>query len=255
MDLQKSLAGKTAIVTGATSGIGKAIMFEFLRSGAEVIGLGTNPEKIAAVLQEAKASGFENACFLQSCDVSSKSHVDSFFSSLPPAFARLDILVNNAGVTKDGLLVRMPLDDWEKVIDTNLRSCFLMSQQAAKLMMKTRSGRIINVSSVVGLIGNAGQTNYAASKAGMIGFSKSLAREMASRNILVNCIAPGFVETEMTAALGEEKNKGVLEKIPLGRKGTCQDIAQTALFLASDLSSYITGQVIVVDGGLYVGLS
>lgn len=247
------LLGKTAIVTGATSGIGKAILFEFLRAGASVVGLGTNPEKIAAVRAELSREGYEERCSIEVCDVSSESAVNALFSSLPPDFSHLDILVNNAGVTKDGLLVRMTLEDWEKVIDTNLRSCFLMSQHAAKLMMKARSGRIINVSSIVGLVGNAGQTNYAASKAGMIGFSKSLAREMASRNILVNCIAPGFVETSMTAALGEEKHKDAVKRIPLGRMGTPQDIAHATVFLASEFSSYITGQVLVVDGGLSVG--
>jgi 3-oxoacyl-[acyl-carrier protein] reductase len=250
---QKLLLGKTAIVTGATSGIGKAIFFAFLRSGAKVIGLGTNPEKIAKIQEEIRAEGREQNSFIEPCDVSSKEAVDSFFAKLPSEFLHLDILVNNAGITKDGLLLRMSLDDWEKVLDTNLRSCFLMSQHAAKLMIKARSGRIINISSVVGLIGNPGQTNYAASKAGIIGFSRSLAKELASRNILVNCIAPGFIETGMTAALGDEKNKEAAHHIPLGRMGSPEDVAKSALFLASDLSTYITGQVLVVDGGLSIG--
>ena len=244
------LQGKTAIVTGATSGIGKSIFFEFLRQGATVVGLGTNPDKILSLEKELLQFNFKERGFLKICDVSSKESIDSFFSSLPPLFSRLDILVNNAGITKDGLLVRMSLDDWQKVLDTNLKSCFLMCQHATKLMMKARSGRIINITSVVGLSGNAGQTNYAASKAGMIGLSKSLAKEMASRNILVNCIAPGFIETGMTAALMEGKTNTPKEQIPLGRLGKPQDVAGTALFLASDLSSYITGQVIIVDGGL-----
>lgn len=247
------LAGKTAIVTGATSGIGKAIFFEFLRAGAKVIGLGTNQEKIAKVSEEASTEGFSGNFWIQSCDITSKEAIDTFFAHLPADFSRLDILVNNAGITKDGLLLRMSVNDWEKVIDTNLRSCFLLSQHAAKNMIKARSGRIINISSIVGLIGNAGQTNYAASKAGIIGFSRSLAKELASRNILVNCIAPGYIETDMTAALGEEKNKNAAEHIPLSRMGKSEEIAKSALFLASELSTYITGQVLVVDGGLSIG--
>lgn len=247
----KLLEGKVAIVTGATSGIGKAIAFEFLKQGATVFGLGTNPEKISVLLDEIKLLGYQNSFHVEACDVSSKLEVQKFFSS---KISSLDILVNNAGITKDGLLLRMSEDDWEAVLNVNLSSCFFMCQQASRIMMKSRSGRIINVSSIVGLTGNAGQTNYAASKAGMIGFSRSLAKELATRNILVNCIAPGFIETNMTAAISDEKKELVTHHIPLGRMGTPQEVAHVAVFLSSAMSSYITGQVLVVDGGLAIGL-
>ena len=246
------LLGKTAIVTGATSGIGKATALLFLQHGAEVTGVGTNPEKGALLLEEAAKIGAADRCTFLQCDISSPNDIDRLFAEFFSKHTTLDILVNNAGITKDGLLVRMSSDDWQKVIDTNLRSCFLTCQHACRPMMKARSGRIINVTSVVGISGNAGQTNYAASKAGMIGFSKSLAKELASRNILVNCIAPGFIETGMTDALGTQKKELTTEHIPLGRMGSPEDIATTALFLASHMSSYITGQVIVVDGGLFM---
>jgi len=240
----KLLENKTALITGATSGIGKAIALLFLEHGATVIGIGRNPEKGRALIEEASS---ENFTFSQ-CDVSSKQQVDQLFSSLPT----LDILVNNAGITRDGLLIRMREEDWQTVIDTNLRSCFYTCQHACKKMIKAREGRIINVSSVVGLTGNAGQTNYAASKAGIIGFSKSLALEMASRNILINCIAPGFIETEMTEILGPDVLTSAIQSIPLKKMGQPQDIANTALFLASSMSNYITGQVFIVDGGLAI---
>ncbi len=244
------LTGKTALVTGATSGIGKAIAFLFLRHGATVVGVGTNVAKGMKLTEEASQAGFSERFFFEACDVSSKEAIDHLFSAFFSHCTTLDILVNNAGITRDGLLMRMPLDDWEIVLDTNLRSCFLTCQHACRPMLKAKGGRIINIASIVGLAGNPGQSNYAASKAGIIGFSKSLALEMASRNILVNCIAPGFIETEMTAALGQEKKDLATKQIPLGRMGTPEDVAQTALFLASHMSSYITGQVIVVDGGL-----
>jgi 3-oxoacyl-[acyl-carrier protein] reductase len=245
------LEGKVSIVTGATSGIGKAIALLFAQQGATVIGLGTNLDKGKRLLEDAAALGVENRLMFEACDLSSKEKIDEFFQQFSSRYTSLDILVNNAGITKDGLLVRMSLQDWQSVIDTNLRSCFLMSQHACKTMMKARHGRIINITSVVGIMGNAGQTNYAASKAGIIGLSKSLAREMASRNILVNCIAPGFIESPMTADLGQKAAKAI-EQIPLGRMGKPDEIASSALFLASDLSAYITGQVLVVDGGLYM---
>jgi 3-oxoacyl-[acyl-carrier protein] reductase len=244
------LNNKTAVVTGATSGIGKAIAFEFLNEGATVMAVGINQERGLQLLEEASDLGFKDKLFFELCDVSSQQDVDAFFSKFFEQFSSLDVLVNNAGITRDGLLIRMTLDDWKQVLETNLQSCFYTCQHACKKMMKTKQGRIINLSSIIALSGNAGQTNYAASKGGMISFSKSLAREMASRNVLVNCIAPGFIQTEMTEALGEDKIKMTTETIPLKRMGTAEEIARTALFLASDLSSYITGQVIVVDGGL-----
>jgi 3-oxoacyl-[acyl-carrier protein] reductase len=246
------LEGKTAIVTGATSGIGKATALLFLQHGAIVTGVGTNPEKGSLLLEEASKIGASDRCSFFQCDLSSPEDIDRLFTDFFLKHAALDILVNNAGITKDGLLVRMSSDDWQKVIDTNLRSCFLTCQHACRPMMKARKGRIINITSVVGISGNAGQTNYAASKAGMIGFSKSLAKELASRNILVNCIAPGFIETGMTDALGAQKKEHTTEHIPLGRMGSPEDVAKATLFLASDMSSYITGQVLVVDGGLFM---
>ena len=244
------LSGKTALVTGATSGIGKAIALTFLQNKATVVGVGTNPEKAQRLREEAADAGFGSSLRVEICDVSSKEEVEKLFATVFSVFSTLDILVNNAGITRDGLLMRMSSEDWDKVLDTNLRSCFLTCQQACRPMMKARRGRIINIASIVGLAGNPGQTNYAASKAGMIGFSKSLAREVASRNILVNCIAPGYIETGMTEAMGQEKIEMAKQSIPLGRMGTPHDIAEAALFLASDMSSYMTGQVLVVDGGL-----
>ena len=240
------LSKKTALVTGATSGIGKAIALLFLKNGASVIGVGTNKDKAQKLLEEASSDRLR----VEICDVSSKEDVEKLFATVFSVFPNLDILVNNAGITRDGLLMRMPPEDWDRVLDTNLRSCFLTCQHACRPMMKAKGGRIINISSIVGLAGNPGQTNYAASKAGMIGFSKSFAREVASRNILVNCIAPGYIETGMTEAMGQEKVNLAKGSIPLGRLGTPQDVAQAALFLASDMSSYMTGQVLIVDGGL-----
>ena len=247
------LAGKTALVTGAASGIGKAIAHLFLQHGASVVGVGTNKDKGIQLIEEMSAAGYAESLFFETCDVSSKEAVDQLFTNFFARFSTLDILVNNAGITRDGLLMRMSQEDWEKVLDTNLTSCFFTCQHACRPMMKAKNGRIINITSVVGLAGNPGQTNYAASKAGMIGFSKSLARELSSRNVLVNCIAPGFIETGMTEALGSDKMEIATRQIPLGHMGSPEDVAQAALFLASDMSAYITGQVIVVDGGLFMG--
>ena len=244
------LSGKTALVTGATSGIGKAIALLFLQHGASVVGVGTNADKAQRLRDEASDAGFGGNLRVELCDISSKDDVEKLFTTVFSAFLKLDILVNNAGITRDGLLMRMSTEDWDKVLNTNLRSVFLTCQQACRPMMKAKGGRIINITSIVGLAGNPGQTNYAASKAGMIGFSKSLAREVASRNILVNCIAPGYIETGMTEAMGQEKVDLARHTIPLGRMGTPEEIAQAALFLASDMGSYMTGQVLVVDGGL-----
>jgi len=246
-----SLSGKTAIVTGATSGIGKAITKLFLSQGAFVIAIGSNAQRGHTLTEELNEAHFSSQLSFELCDLSSKEAIDDLFSRIAKNHSSLDILVNNAGITRDNLLIRMSLDDWQKVLDVNLRSCFLMSQHACRPMMKARQGRIINITSVVGLSGNVGQTNYAASKAGIIGFSKSLAKELASRNILVNCIAPGFIETPMTASLGQ-KAESAIQQIPLGRIGDPEDIAQAALFLASSMSEYITGQVLVVDGGISI---
>ena len=252
-DSQRLLEGKKAIITGATSGIGKAIALLFLHHGASVVGVGTNADKGMRLIEETRSLGHAEAFFFERCDVSSKQDVDHLFEAYFARFSTLDILVNNAGITRDGLLMRMSEEDWERVIDVNLKSCFLTCQHACRPMLKAKAGRIINISSVVGLAGNPGQANYAASKAGIIGFSKSLSRELCSRNILVNCIAPGYIETDMTEALGEEKKELAARQIPLGHMGSALDVAQAALFLASDMSAYITGQVIVVDGGLFMG--
>jgi 3-oxoacyl-[acyl-carrier protein] reductase len=250
MEATGLLVGKTALVTGTTSGIGKAITLLFLKHGASVVGIGRDLAKGAALVHEASEAGFGDRFFFEQCDVSIPEQIGPLFSAFFARFPSLDILVNNAGITKDGLLMRMSIEEWEKVIDTNLRSCFLTCQHALRPMLKAKAGRIINISSVVGLAGNPGQTNYAASKAGIIGFSKSLALEVASRNILVNCIAPGFIETGMTDSLGSEKKEQATRQIPLQRMGTPLDVAHAALFLASEMSTYITGQVLVVDGGL-----
>ncbi|MGR3952409.1 MAG: 3-oxoacyl-[acyl-carrier-protein] reductase [Chlamydia sp.] len=242
---------KTALVTGATSGIGKAIALLFLESGInKLIAVGTNYEKGKRLQEEFTALGYGEKLIFSQKDVSKKSDIDLLFQEMATHSIMPDIVVNNAGVTRDTLLMRMSEDDWNSVLDINLKSCFYICQAASKWMIKSRSGSIINISSVVGLIGNPGQTNYAASKAGMIGFSKSLARELASRNIRVNCIAPGFIDTNMTDTLGSEKKEHLCKTIPMGRMGSSQDIAQAALFLASSMSSYMTGQVITIDGGL-----
>lgn len=246
--MTKTLHGKTALVTGATSGIGKAIAFLFAQEGATVIGIGTNPMKIAEASQEALKMGL-SLSFAQ-VDIRNKDLVEELVKSIVEKHGKIDILVNNAGVTRDGLLMKMSDEDWQTVIDTNLSSAFYTCRATIRHMIKAREGSIINVSSVVGLIGNAGQTNYAASKAGLIGFSKSLALEVASRKIRVNVIAPGFIDTNMVAALGEAKKQQAADEIPMGRMGHPDEIANAALFLASAAASYVTGQVIVVDGGL-----
>lgn len=247
------LQSKYAIVTGATSGIGKQIAFTFAHQGAHVFAIGTSQEKATLLHEEAKQQGIEHLMKIHLCDVSNHEDVKKLFTQILETIPHLDILVNNAGITRDGLLVRMSDADIDAVFDINLKSCFFTCQEALRPMMKARSGRIINVSSIVGLTGNAGQTNYAASKAGMFGLTKSLAKEVASRNILVNCIAPGFIETPMTEKLKAGTKEKAAESIPLQRLGNSTDIANATLFLASDLSSYITGQILVVDGGLSMG--
>lgn len=247
------LQSKYALVTGATSGIGKQIAISFALQGAHVCAIGTSKEKADSFQKEISDLGLQDRLHIRLCNVANQSEVKALFSDLLKQFPKLDIVVNNAGITKDGLLLRMSEADINTVLDVNLKSCFFISQEALRPMMKARSGRIINISSIVGLTGNAGQTNYSASKAGMIGFTKSLAKEVSSRNILVNAIAPGFIQTPMTNHLTEEQHKQALANIPLGRLGTGDDIANVALFLASDLAQYVTGQVLVVDGGLSLG--
>lgn len=248
--MNKQLSNKIAIVTGGTAGIGKAIALKFVEEGAKVIIFGSNAERGAAVLEEIgkKYEGADVHFFV--VDVAKGAVVADTIKLILEQHGHIDILVNNAGITRDQLIMRMSDDDWDDVIATNLKSCFYTCRAVTRPMLKAKKGKIINVSSVVGVCGNPGQTNYAASKAGMIGFTKSLAKELASRNICVNCIAPGFISTQMTDALTEAQRESAMATIPLGRFGNPEEVANAALFLASDLSNYLTGQVIAVDGGL-----
>ena len=243
--MQIDLTNKVALVTGSTRGIGREIATVLSGYGARVAVVGREKDKAeaAALKLGGGAIGF-------GCDVSDSSAVAQLVADTESAFGSLDILVNNAGVTRDNIVMRLKDDDWDAVLDANLRGAFATIRAASKGMMKRRWGRIINISSVVGIIGNKGQANYAASKAGLIGLTKTVAKELASRNILVNAIAPGFIETEMTDAMTPEARKGLIDAIPLGRLGSPADVAQAVAFLSSDYASYITGQVLVVDGGM-----
>ena len=253
MQTMQLLKNKKTLITGGTAGIGKEIALSFARAGAHVAIFGTNAERANEVLDELKrAAACQEQVFLAIIvNVSDKKAVEQAIQDCLASFdGVLDVLVNNAGITRDNLLMRMSEEDWDEVLDVNLKSVYNTCQSVVRSMMKARSGKIINISSVVGLTGNAGQVNYAASKSGMIGFTKALAQEVATRNICVNCIAPGFIKTRMTDALNEMQQEGILKKIPMGRMGSSQDIANAAVFLASPLSDYITGQVITVDGGM-----
>lgn len=244
------LKNQTAVITGGTAGIGKAIAIKYAESGANVAIFGTNDERGAQVVAEiCQKTNANNVIFIK-VDVASTQQVDLAIKQVLERFSQVDILVNNAGITKDQLLMKMSEEDWDQVMAVNVKSCYNTCKTLVRHMMKARKGKIINMSSVVGLTGNAGQANYAASKAAIIGFTKALAKELAPRKICVNCIAPGFIATPMTDILNEEQRKGVLSKIPLGRMGTSDEIANAALFLASSWSDYITGQVLVVDGGM-----
>ncbi|MEO0096234.1 MAG: 3-oxoacyl-[acyl-carrier-protein] reductase [candidate division WOR-3 bacterium] len=239
------LNGKIALITGGASGIGAAIAKRFIESGAVALIVDIDQELGKATTQQLG----ENAYFYF-LNIADEKSVNETVERIMNDFTKLDILINNAGITNDKLLVRMTREDWEKVININLTGTFLMTRAVVKYMMKQRFGRIINIASVIGLIGNAGQANYAASKAGIIGFTKSCAKEFASRNIKVNAIAPGFIETRMTENLPDEIKQAYFKLIPLGRFGKPEDVANLALFLASDQADYITGQVIAVDGGM-----
>lgn len=250
MSIINNLMGQVALVTGASRGIGAAIAQELGRQGASVIGTATSStgaENISSALQTAGINGLGLAL-----DVNDASQIAAVLKQINADFGDVSILVNNAGITKDTLLMRMDEDDWDRVMNTNLKSVFRMSQAVLRPMMKARVGRIINISSVVGHMGNAGQTNYAAAKAGMAGFTKSLAAEVGSRNITVNCIAPGFIETDMTAELPDAIKTKMLERVPLGRLGNVNEIAATVAFLASPSAAYITGETIHVNGGMYM---
>jgi 3-oxoacyl-[acyl-carrier protein] reductase len=241
------LKDKSVIVTGGTAGIGKACALAFASHGAKVCLFGRNQQRGEEVVSSIKDKSGE-ALFIQ-VDVSNTKQVEAAVSQVVEEFGGVDIVVNNAGITKDGLLMRMSEQDWDSVMTVNVKSCYNVSKVASRLMMRSKYGKIINMSSIVGLAGNPGQTNYAASKAAVIGFTKALARELASRNICVNCIAPGFIKTTMTDAMTEKQKDAILSSIPLGRIGEPEDIANMALFLASPLSDYVTGQVFTVDGG------
>jgi 3-oxoacyl-[acyl-carrier protein] reductase len=242
---QIDLNGKTALVTGSTRGIGRAIAETLAKSGARVAVVGRDLQKAKEAAAEvgSGAQGF-------ACDVTDTAAVAKLVADVEAAFGSIDILVNNAGITKDNLVMRLKDEDWDAVINANLRGAFAAIRAVSRGMMKRRSGRIINVSSIVGIIGNKGQANYAASKAGLIALTKSVAKELGSRNILVNAVAPGFIETEMTSAMTPEAREALGKQIALERLGTPQDVAAMVAFLASDLASYITGQVLVVDGGM-----
>jgi 3-oxoacyl-[acyl-carrier protein] reductase len=241
------LTGKTAFVTGSTRGIGLAIARALHGAGAKVAIVGREVERARAAATE-----FGDRGFGVGCDVAQVSQVEAALAAADKALGPVDILVNNAGLTRDNILLRLTDDDWNTVLDANLKGAFNTIRAAIKGMMKRRSGRIINITSIVGLTGNKGQANYAASKAGLIGLTKSVAKEYASRNILANCVAPGFIETDMTDALPAEARATLLEEIALGRLGRPEDVAGTVLFLASDLAGYMTGQVLVVDGGMVI---
>ncbi len=242
------LANQIAIVTGAGRGIGKAIALKFASAGADVVCVSRTAENADKVAGEVRATG--RRAWSRAVDVAESRAVAEAGEKILAETGRVDILVNNAGVTRDGLIVRMSEEDWDTVLDTNLKGAFLFTKACTRAMMKQRSGRIINVASVIGLIGNAGQCNYAASKAALIGFTKSMARELASRGITVNALAPGFIETDMTAAIAGPMRQELLGKIPMNCFGAPDDIANAALFLAGPESRYLTGQVLTVDGGM-----
>jgi 3-oxoacyl-[acyl-carrier protein] reductase len=246
------LKDKKVIITGGTAGIGKAIATLFVEQGAHVAIFGTNRERADQVVASLEALKVfpEQKILSTLVDVSNSAEVETAIQGILAQFGQVDVLINNAGITKDNLLMKMSEEDWDRVLDVNLKSVYNLCRSLARPMLKSRGGSIINVSSVVGLMGNAGQANYAASKAGMVGLSKALAKEWASRGIRVNCLAPGYIDTDMTAVLPANIKETLLTKIPLGRMGSPRDIAHAALFLASDLSNYVTGQVIPVDGGM-----
>ena len=246
-----TLESRVALVTGASQGIGQAIAVRLASAGASVALAARNQEKLSQVVQQITSAGGKAAAFL--LDVSDEEQIKSVVKATIAQFGKIDILVNNAGITRDQLAMRMKRADWDAVLNTNLTSAYLCTQQVISPMLKQRWGRIINVTSIFGQIGQAGQANYASSKAGLIGLTKAIARELGSRNITCNAVAPGFIETNMTSGLGDEFKQNALKNIPLGRIGTPEDVAGAVAFLASDEAAYITGHVLDVNGGLHMG--
>ena len=242
------LANQIAVVTGAGRGIGRAIALKFAAEGADVVVVSRTAENSEKVAAEIRALG--RKAWALAVDVADSAAVSAAADKILADCGKVDILVNNAGVTRDGLLMRMSDADWDTVIDTNLKGAFLVTKAFFRTFAKQRAGRIINITSVIGLIGNGGQSNYAASKAGLIGFTQSVAKELAGRGVTVNAIAPGFIETDMTSGLNEELKAGILKVIPMGKLGAAEDIAHAALYLASPGARYVTGQVLTVDGGM-----
>ena len=242
-----SFENKIALVTGASRGIGRAIAEAFVAKGAKVVGTATSQSGADAI----SAYLGDGGCGLV-LNVTSSESVETLFATIKERFGDVDILINNAGITRDNLLMRMKDDEWQDIIDTNLTSLYRLSKPVLRSMMKKRHGRIVSIGSVVGTMGNAGQTNYAAAKAGLIGFTKSLAREVASRGITVNAVAPGFIETDMTQALNDDQRAGILSQVPANRLGDPKEIAAAVLFLASDEAAYVTGETLHVNGGMYM---
>jgi len=243
--------GRIALVTGASQGIGRACALELAKAGATVALCARNQGKLDEAVAEIEAAGGKAAAF--ALDVASEESIKAGAKAILERFGKVEILVNNAGITRDGLMMRMKRADWDDVIGTNMTGAFLLTQALIGPMMKNRWGRIVNISSVVGRAGQAGQVNYAASKAGLLGMTRSMAREFASRGITVNAVAPGYIETPMTAVLNEQQRTAMMATIPLGRPGTDQDIAQSVVFLASEAAGYITGHVLDVNGGMFMG--
>ena len=244
------MKNKIALVTGASRGIGQAIALRLGQSGATVIGTATTDHGAEAITQYLKDSDIQGGGI--ALDVNDAEQINQTLQVIRDKFGEIEILVNNAGITRDNLLARMKDEEWDEIMETNLKSVFRLSRAVLRAMMKARYGRIINISSVVGSMGNAGQTNYAATKAGMYGFSKSLAREVGSRNITVNCVSPGFIDTDMTRSLGEELQRNMIQHVPLGRLGQPEEVASAVAFLASKEAGYITGVTLHVNGGMYM---
>lgn len=244
------LTDKVAVITGASRGIGRHIALDLASRGARIVASARNVAALDSLIAEIAAAG--GSALAVAADVAVAADADRLISAAMEHFGRVDILVNNAGITRDGLLLRMKEEDWDAVLDTNLKGAFLCTRAAAKVMSKQKCGRIINISSVVGEMGNPGQANYCASKAGLLGLTKSVARELARRNVTVNAITPGFIVTDMTDSLPEKAREELVSQIPLGRLGTPEDIAFSVAFLASDQAGYISGQVLGVNGGMYM---